>query len=534
MAQIFVGADRRQIDPEVLEAFKTLPDEFWVFAEFTLSRNIDWFIVHPDANGTLALIVIELKRTGQPFAGDINSVWKQWTPEGWRELLLSGPYRNYYWQAVEAANKLKEWLWNNQRRYRTSQDLLPQDAFKIWPDLLILSPPGTNHQLPLQPPNNFGKFLYSLEECLRHIATWKSRQLALAPLVPAEMLRLAEALGLEQIWPPAERQEEGDLVGRVQRLEERVRRLEAALHTTGGPLANPGPPSGLAAAALYPSAMPDWTPSGYAPVRRVAEEPRRAAPPPSPPNVERITLTAGNTAAPPITAPPTHLVIGWIEDFLRQHGQGQPVRFADIGNALKSRHDFDARLQLGIPLSDLMQQAQQAGRVRLSYHERVPYAALNAALSANGAADEPPHAAAPPPTGDEIRTVRQKLGREGLMAAVRIIAAAEEALGGRIVQTASLLRQLRESLPLNGGPLLEDGEVERLLGREFLDMDYLTLVPVSDLDLDSGNLYRTDGYRLNRAHPAIQAMLDMGEVALNPDVEVRAFADAPAEVPLAT
>jgi hypothetical protein len=90
MAQIFAGADRRQLDPEVLEAFKSLPDEFWVFAEFTISRNIDWFIVHPHPGGTLALIVIEFKRMTRPLAGDMNNTWKQWSPEGWRELALSG------------------------------------------------------------------------------------------------------------------------------------------------------------------------------------------------------------------------------------------------------------------------------------------------------------------------------------------------------------------------------------------------------------------------------------------------------------
>ncbi|MDP8910172.1 MAG: hypothetical protein M3N47_13900, partial [Chloroflexota bacterium] len=70
MARIFAGADHKQIDAEVLEAFKALPNDFWVFAEFTISRNIDWFLVHPSSDGrTMALIMVELKRSSGPLAG---------------------------------------------------------------------------------------------------------------------------------------------------------------------------------------------------------------------------------------------------------------------------------------------------------------------------------------------------------------------------------------------------------------------------------------------------------------------------------
>lgn len=497
MAHIFAGADRRQLDPEVLDAFKALPDDFWVFGEFTISRNIDWFVVHPHPGGTLALIAIELKRTTQPFTGDLNNAWKQWSPEGWRDLVLSGPYRNYYWQAVEAANTLKEWLWNNQRRYRTNQTLLPQEAFRVWPDLLILSPPGTNHLLPLQPPNNFGKLLYSLDECVRHVASWKSRQLALVPLTGEEMARLAGALGLEQIWPPRDLNEREHLLRRIRLLEERIQRLEAAFapdlalaafaeSVPDRSVASPSPPDWVSpAAALGPSPLPD----GDAGLSAVA---------------------LGGTI------PPLGTVFAWIEEALRHYGQGHPVRFADLGNALKSRNGLDARVQFGLSLTELLQQAEQAGRVRLSYRDRVPYAAL-ASDPLPGLA--PTNGAAPL----EAVSVRQRLGKEGLMTAVRIIAAVEDAAAGRVVQTASLLKHLRESLPLNGGPTLSNSEASRLLKRELVGMGYLRSVPVRDLDLDSGDLRLSEGYRLNREHLAVQIMLDTGVAILSPSVEVRAF-----------
>jgi hypothetical protein len=507
MAHIFAGADRRQLDPEVLEAFKALSDDFWVFAEFTLSRNIDWFIVHPHPSGTLALIAIELKRTGQPFTGDLNNAWKQWSPEGWRDLVLSGPYRNYYWQAIEAANTLKEWLWKNQRRYRANQALLPQEAFKVWPDLLILSPPGTKHLLPLQPPNNFGKLLYSLDECVRHVASWKSRQLALVPLAGEEMVRLAEALGLEQIWPLRDRDDREHLLGRIRLLEERIRRLEAAL----APDRIPG--DSVEPAFDRPVALP--SPPGFA----------------FPGAAPALSLLSNNAAGladlalDGPTVPPLETVLGWIEETLRNYGQGQPVRFADLGNALKSRNSLDARAQFGLSLTELLQQAEQAGRVRLFQRDRVPYAAL---------ASDPPSILAPtngaaPP---EAVSVRQRLGKEGLMATVRIIAAVEDAADGRVVQTASLLKHLRESLPLNGGPTLSNSEANRLLKRELVGLDYLKPVPVRDFDLDSGNLQIAAGYRLNREHLAVQIMLDTGAAILSPAVEVRAFATPLTEVAL--
>lgn len=529
MPHIFAGADRQQIDAEVLEAFKTLPDDFWVFAEFTISRNIDWFIIHPNADGTLALIVIELKRTGLPLAGDINNLWKQWTPEGWRDLVLSGPYRNYYWQAVEAANKLKEWLWNNQRRFRLGQDLLTQDAFKIWPDLLILSPQGTNHQLPLQPPNNFGKFIFTLDDCLRHITTWKSRQISLVPLVDEELLRLAEALGLEQIWPLAEVQDRDRLFIRIRHLEERLERLEAALD---GRVHIP-PAFPKHEHRLDPTTSPSWHPNGAslpgAPIQLLASY--AAAQKGRQPQVSRPADGVAN-----ISAPSLERAFTWIEDYLHEHKSNQPLRLADLGNGLKNRHNFDARMQFGLSLTEVLNQFAATGRIQLSYRDRVPYVSLQQESLPSDhlpVADEtsdqsiPAMSIAPElPRQDHAEpiSVRQKLGKEGLMAAVQIIAAVEDRAGGRVAQTTSFLKHLRESLPLSGVPALSNGEANRLLREELVALGYLKVVTVHDIDLTTGDLYTTDGYRLNREHPAVQIMLDMGPPSLKPEVEVRTFA----------
>ncbi len=531
MPHIFAGADRQQIDPEVLEAFKTLPDDFWVFAEFTISRNIDWFVIHPNADGSLALIVIELKRTGLPLAGDINNVWKQWTPEGWRDLILSGPYRNYYWQAVEAANKLKEWLWNNQRRFRLGQDLLTQDAFKIWPDLLILSPQGTNHQLPLQPPNNFGKFIFTLNDCLRHVTTWKSRQLSLVPLVDDELLRLAEALGLERIWPLAEPLDHDGLFSRIQQLEERMRRLETALDGRAHANELPPPPGHerFVESILSPSWHPNGTSLASAPFQPFAAElhatSRRHPQGPLPPG-----------GAADTNSPSLELAFTWIEEYLHQHGHDQPLRLADLGNGLKNRHNFDARMRFGLSLTEVLSQLAEAGRIRLSYRDRVPYASLpqdglpldhdqtasemSARPGFNPVAAPEPHAQA----HAEPVPVRQKLGKDGMMVAVQIIAAVEDLAGGRGAQTASFLKHLRESLPLSGVSALSNGEANRLLREEFVALGYLKVVTVHDIDLTTGDLHTTDGYRLNREHPAVQIMLDMGTPSLKPEVEIRTFA----------
>ena len=356
MARIFAGADRKQIDTEVLEAFKALPDDFWVFAEFTIGRNIDWFFVHPSSDGrTMALIMVELKRSSGPLAGDVNNTWRQWTGDSWRELVPGGPSRNYYWQAVEAANELKEWLWNNQRRYRNGAEILPPDAFKVWPDLLILSPPGVTHQLPLKPPNNFGRFLSSIEECVRHVASWNARERNLVPLTEGELERLAEALGLEQVWPPAGQpaaQAEPDLrqvLALLQRLDERLQRLEDLL--------TPGQPGA-------PASPPAQQPVVQGKVGSPAAD--GVDPKPRP--------TTGQSGAPASTPPPLRKVFGWIEAYLRE--RGGPCPFTTLGAELRKRHGLDVKAQYKMTFTSLLRQAEQEGRVRITHLNDFPHASL--------------------------------------------------------------------------------------------------------------------------------------------------------------
>jgi hypothetical protein len=218
------------------------------------------------------------------------------------------------------------------------------------------------------------------------------------------------------------------------------------------------------------------------------------------------------------------------------------MRLADLGNGLKNRHNFDARMRFGLSLTELLSQLEDAGRIRLSYRDRVPYASLaqdslphdhDQAASVASVQAIPESSAAPdpllPPHPDPV-PVRQKLGKDGMMIAVQIIAAVEDLAGGRVAQTASFLKHLRESLPLNGVPALSNGEANRLLREEFVALGYLKVVTVHDIDLTTGDLYTTDGYRLNREHPAVQIMLDMGTPSLKREVEVRTFAVMPQEV----
>jgi hypothetical protein len=167
--------------------------------------------------------------------------------------------------------------------------------------------------------------------------------LALVPLVEEEMLRLAEALGLERVWPPGEQHDRDELLGRIRRLEERIRHLEAALSLAAGPVV----PTDRTSTRRNP--RPD-SPGGDAGL---------------------ASFEADDAIAPSLGA-----VFAWIEEALSHAGRGQPVRLADLGNTLKSRYGLDPRGQFGLPLTELLQQAEQAGRVRVSYRDRVPYASL--------------------------------------------------------------------------------------------------------------------------------------------------------------
>lgn len=240
MAHVYTG-ELSRIDQEALSAIKTLPDDFWVYAEFNgISRNVDWFITRAATQQPSVLMLMELKRVSRPLRGSIDSTWEI-TAEagGWQEIVPSNSRDiNYYWQSVNTANVLAEWLWNHQQRYRESVEVRPQDDFKVWPDLLLLSPGDVGHRLPLGPPSRYGRWWYSLDDWLHHVLTWKPR--SGISLTPRELINLGETLGLEAVTvstarpdPAAAAVPEGLLsfVTWLRSLDERLNRVEALLES---------------------------------------------------------------------------------------------------------------------------------------------------------------------------------------------------------------------------------------------------------------------------------------------------------------
>lgn len=255
MARVFAG-ELSMIDQEVFDAIKRLPDTFWALAEFNIGRNVDWFIVRPGDPSTL--ILTELKRVSKPLRGGVNGLWEKLSPTGdWEELPANGTDTNPYWQAVNSANALADWLWNNQQLYRTTSDIRPSGDFRVWPDLMLLSPPGTQHRLPLGPPSRYGRWWFSLEDWLRHVDGWTPR--TGVRLTAREVEDLTESLRLTEIWSGGE--VEGGLrptleaaetlpppsfdvfsfATYLQSLEERLARLERQVTVLTTPPVLPGP-----------------------------------------------------------------------------------------------------------------------------------------------------------------------------------------------------------------------------------------------------------------------------------------------------
>lgn len=247
MAHIFAG-ELARIDPEVLEAVKELPDDFWIFAEFNVGRNVDWFIIRPKSDEPSTLILTELKRSTRPIRGSGDGYWERMAENGeWEELPSNGKDMNYYWQTVNSANALADWLWNYQRLYLERPDVRPADQFRVWPNLLLLSPAGVQHRLPLGPTNKYGRWFYDIPSWLQHVTGWNSRMGI--ELTEREVANLADALQLERIWGPdasavpvgatpasseasqhaAPASAGGELelfIGWLQRIEQRIARLE--------------------------------------------------------------------------------------------------------------------------------------------------------------------------------------------------------------------------------------------------------------------------------------------------------------------
>jgi hypothetical protein len=236
MVQIYVG-NHSKVDPEVLEAVKRLPDDFIVFAEFDIERNVDWFILHLRPDAPASLVVTEQKRISKRLRGDINGQWEE-SHDGhqWSPMLAGGRDVNPYQQATAAANALKDWLWSHQRFFLDDEQEQTVDAFRVWPDLLILGPDGVVPVLPMRPSNRFGMWFFAVEAWINHLQSWRALPGGVV-LTQRSVERIAERLRLTRIWPDTSQQpaaahgslDPQTMASQLQLLENRVRHLELAL-----------------------------------------------------------------------------------------------------------------------------------------------------------------------------------------------------------------------------------------------------------------------------------------------------------------
>ncbi len=201
MSHIFAG-DEKSIDPEVIEAVKGLPNNYWVLAGFTVGREVDFLVIRTARpNEHSAIIITELKRYEHAIRGiSQDAVWERQDISGqWHPIDGNYSDRNPYWQAVNGANQLKHWLWNNQRLYLSNSGHLErdEDQFGAWPLVLILSPTGIQHLLPLRPTSRYGAWVFELDRWLSMLQSWNPRKGV--GLTAANMQSLVKSLGLTEI-----------------------------------------------------------------------------------------------------------------------------------------------------------------------------------------------------------------------------------------------------------------------------------------------------------------------------------------------
>ncbi|MBI4236360.1 MAG: hypothetical protein HY688_03275 [Chloroflexi bacterium] len=251
MSHIYAGQPSL-VHPDVLEALKRLPRDFWVFAEFDVERNVDVLLVREvrdsrDPSQHSTLILTEVKALSRPIRVlSINGPWERKNEAGgWEEIPFSGDDTNHYRQAVNTSNALQRWLHNNQRFFLEGQEIRPEEEFKPWPDLLIISPPGIVHQLPLQNPTKFGYWFVDVSAWTRHLVDWQQRRGI--GLTERDLQSLADLLRLQLVWEdepvraqplpegiPSSADSLMALVTWARSVEERLRRLEERT-ASGGP-----------------------------------------------------------------------------------------------------------------------------------------------------------------------------------------------------------------------------------------------------------------------------------------------------------
>lgn len=208
MAQIYIG-DRSHLEQQVLQAVATLPDDYWAFAEFSVGRQIDLFIVReagtaPGQSVNSVLLCTEIKRVQQPLRGSFDGPWERQCgldaggQEQWEEIVPSNRNdTNYFSQAVNAASSLKWWLHNFQLRYRPQGPAIPANAFGVWPDLLLIGFPDIKHQLPLRPTSGYGLWFANIEEWISHVRVWRANE-RLPGLTAEDLTGIANLLGLKR------------------------------------------------------------------------------------------------------------------------------------------------------------------------------------------------------------------------------------------------------------------------------------------------------------------------------------------------
>ena len=254
MARIFVG-DRSKITPQVMEKVQTLSDDFWVLAEFTVTRNVDWLLIRPMGNAPAVVILVETKGIKGRMRGSTNGPWQQEiSPNEW--VGVESPNAadvNFYFQAVNTVNALIEWLRNNAPVIGEGTPF-PWSEIRIWPDLLLLAPvPGLAHLLPVGPDNKFGMWFTDVDKWIAHAEAWRPR--IGPPITHGDVENLVNYLKLTPLLegqpiplPDFPWEEEADIQAtqrRVRSLEQRVDRLETVLKEMGRALVPATPGRGL-------------------------------------------------------------------------------------------------------------------------------------------------------------------------------------------------------------------------------------------------------------------------------------------------
>lgn len=200
-------------------------------------------------------------------------------------------------------------------------------------------------------------------------------------------------------------------------------------------------------------------------------------------------------------ADPFSLLIPAVQEARQLKGIGY---FPLVQSALERR--------LGSRLSDLgyqrlttfFEEAEQRGMIRIAH-------------LTNGAdvvllPDEEP-----PAIGEAFpaTSVMDEIGPEGVGTILRIVAAAEDRIGGRPVYLGSLIYAVRTTLPHVAGPELGSSQLNRLLKDELRQAGLMRPVPLS----------------LDRGNPTVQAALAEGPIALPKGIHVQPYGNAPAPAP---